>query len=400
MEEPKKQPDLDETADDATATDEASAVPSSASAGDAAAAADADVTRLASEAELADLARLRTLAPRRRKRMVGFVGFLLLAFIAGLAVFSFRLVEDEISWPGEKGGTFDDTRRLLRVEDDVALLVYWPNGPQCVVTGDGTNLIDVITGVGARRDVPLHLNVRMKVLTNGLVTTTVDSYAAWKRARQKDGWLFDASSEKVTFLNEQESGYPAWQIDYGRKNGQSAFHGRALYIRHLDREIVLLRELSIAHWGRATALLDGYPCLAANLTAVRKRFEIPAVRSAGDFAEMTAQAYESVQNNFLSADWRLLDRMLRTLLLRSVESGDAQTLVNTKSLYAAFRLRLQEWYVRQCLAFQANSDPNPGKDRAFAAARTAIRRECAIRLPDECDCRQWRIAHDDWSVKR
>ena len=174
------QPDPDETADDVTS--------------------EGDVTRLASVAELADLARLRAKEPRRRNFAFGFVIFLLLGVLAALVAVMLGREEKSITWPGEVDNDFHDARRLLFVDDGTALLVDWPESPRNVVTGDGTNLIDVVTAVGRNRTVPFHLCVTCGTLTNGLRVTTQESYEAWKRGRIADKWSFKASAERLIFL--------------------------------------------------------------------------------------------------------------------------------------------------------------------------------------------------------
>lgn len=360
-----------------------------------------DVTRLASEAELADLARLRAKEPQRRKFVFGVVIFLLLGVVMAMVAVLLGRNEKSITWPGEVDDDFDDVRQLLRIDDGTALLVYWPNDPRNVVSGDGTNLIDVVTAVGRDRDVPFHLNVTCETLTNGLRMTTIDSYRAWKRAREQDKWTLNAADEQLVFLNNSESGYPAWAVDYGREAEGFVFVGRALYIRHLDREIVVLRELPISFSGRTKNLLDGYLCIAANLTAVRARFEIPAERESGRPRDLVFSAYKDLQGGFLAADWRRLDRMLRTAILEALEKDDQRLLQDAKSLYAVLREKMQTWYVRACLNFQQLDDPTQSdvlEEGVRCAGRTAIRLECARRLPDESDCRQLRIANDDWSL--
>lgn len=375
------QPDPDETADDVTS--------------------EGDVTRLASVAELSDLARLRAKEPRRRNFAFGFVICLLLGVLAALVAVMLGREEKSITWPGEVEDDFHDARRLLFVDDGTALLVYWPESPQNVVTGDGTNLIDVVTAVGRNRTVPFHLCVTCGTLTNGLRVTTQESFEAWKRGRIADKWSFKASAERLIFLNNSENGYPAWSVDYVRGNGDSMLSGRAIYIRHLDREVVVLRELPGSLRGRAEYLLDGYPCIAANLSVVRARFEIPAEREPGRVSDLVSEAYDDLQNGFLAADWRRLDRMLRTVILTAREEGDRRLLQDATLLYSTFRMKLQNWYVRECLQFQLLDEKKGDRgmdEKVRAANRTAIRRECASRLPNESDCRQRRIANDDWSL--
>lgn len=391
MKEEPIQPDPDETRDE-TAADEHFADETRDG---------GDVTRLASEAELADLARLRAKEPQRRKFVFGIVIFLLLGVVMAMVATLLGRNEKSITWPGEVDDTFDDVRQLLRVGAGTALLVYWPNDPQNVVSGDGTNLIDVVTAVGRDRNVPFHLRVTCETLTNGLRVTTRDSYEAWKRAREQDKWALNAADERMVFLNDSESGYPAWSIDYGREGADDVLVGRALYIRHLDREIVVLRELPMAFAGRAKNLFDGYLCVAANLTAVRARFEIPAEREPGQPHELVFTAYKDLQGGFLAADWRRLDRMLRTAILEARERDDQRLLQDATTLYATLREKMQTWYVRACLNFQQLNDPTREDDLeegARRASRTAIRLECARRLPEEGDCRQYRIANDDWSL--
>lgn len=389
MKEEPTQHDPDETADDETRDNEPARD-------------DGDVTRFASEAELSDLARLRAKEPRRRNLVFSIVIFLLLGALAAMVAVLLVRHEKSITWPGELSDDFDDARRLLRVGDDVALLVYWPNDPENVVTGDGTNLIDVVTAVGRDRSVPFHLRVTQSVLTNGLRVTTAESYRDWKRARTQDGWYFDSFGERLIFLNKSESGYPAWSIGYARANAGSVLSGRALYIRHIDREIIVLREMSLSDRGRASDMLDNYPCIAANLTAVRARFEIPAERVPGRPLDLALAAYNDLQNGFLAADWRQLDRTIRTVILSARETGNRRLLQNATLLYSTFRMKLQNWYVRECLEFQQLSDATRKARRSDPvrfANRTVIRRECARRLPDESDCRQLRIANDDWSIQ-
>lgn len=393
-------PDPDETADDETLDE---GIPRGDSSRDRKIDAneDRDVTRLASESELADLARLRAKEPQRRKFVFGVVIFLLLGVVMAMVAVLLGRHEKSITWPGEVDDTFDDVRQLLRVGDGTSLLLYWPNDPQNNVSGDGTNLIDVVTAVGRDRTVPFHLCVTQRVLTNGLRMTTLDSYRAWKHAREQDKWSLDTADERIVFLNGSESGYPAWSIDYGRIVADSALIGRALYIRHLDREIVVLRELPMPFAGRAKDLLDGYLCVAANLTAVRARFEIPDERESGRPRDLVLSAYKCLQNGFLAADWRQLDRMLRTAILEALEGGDRRLLQDAKMLYATLREKMQIWYVRACLDFQQLDDPTRRdglEDGVRRAGRTAIRLECARRLPEESDCRQRRIANDDWSL--
>lgn len=389
MKEEISHPDPDETADDETCDDAASC-------------GDRDVTRLASEAELADLARLRAKEPRRRNFLFSVVISLLLGTVAAMIAVLLARNEKSITWPGEVSDAYDDTRRLLYVGEGTALLVYWPNAPENVVTGDGTNLIDAVTAVGRDRTVPFHLRVTQAILTNGLRRTTRDSYADWKRARVHDGWFFSSSGERLIFLNTSENGYPAWSVDYTRTNAGSTLAGRALYIRHIDREIVVLRELPNSLRGRADKVLDGYPCVAANLSAVRARFEIPAEREAGRLRDLALDAYDDLQDGFLAADWRRLDRVLRTMILSARENGDRRLLQNATLLYSTFRMKLQNWYIRECLEFQqlkGRLNARSIDEDAFFANCTAIRRECARRLPDEDDYRQRRVANDDWSVQ-
>lgn len=398
MKEEPIQPDPDETADDETTGDETGGDETG---GDEASRGDGDATRLASEEELADLARLLAKVPRRRTFVFSTAIVLLLGVLATLIAILFGRHEKSITWPGEQTEDFHDERRLLHVDDGTALLVYWPGGPRDVVSGDGTNLIDVVTAVGRHRNVPFHLHVTCETLTNGLRVTTRDSFEDWKRARVQEDWSFYPTGERLVFLNAAESGYPAWSVDYVRGNTGSMLSGRALYIRHIDREIVVLREFSIADCGRAQKLLDNYACVAANLAAVRARFEIPAEREPGDPHKLINEAYGALQKGFLASDWRQLDRTLRTVILTARENGDKKLLQNASLLYSTFRMKVQNWYVRECLNFQLlnSSKRDIGiREKVRAEGRTSIRRECAVRLPDESDSRQQRIANDDWSL--
>ena len=391
MKEDPTQRDPDETADDETRGDEVLRADSG------------DATRLASSAELRDLARLRAAAPRRRSFLFGFVIVLLLGVLAAMVAVLLGRNEKSITWPGELTGEYDDSRRLLFVDDETALLVYWPNDSRNIVSGDGTNRIDVVTAVGRDRTVPFHLQVTSEALTNGLQITTRQSYEAWKRARTQEKWYFNVSDEGVVFLNDSENGYPAWSIDYIRENAGSVLAGRALYIRHLDREVVVLRELPMSARGRAENLLDGYTCIVANLAAVRARFEIPEAREPGPVKDLLFDAYGALENGFLAADWQKLDRAIRTAILTARENGDRRLQQDAQALYSTFRTKLQNWYVRQCLEFQLlNAPPRDGATSGGSekriAERTAIRRECARRLPKESDRRQRRVANDDWSL--
>lgn len=391
MKEDPIQSDSDETVDDDTLENEELRADSG------------DVTRLASSAELRDLARLRAAAPRRRSFVFGLVIVLQLGVLAALVAVLIGRNEKSISWPGALTGKYDDSRRLLFVDDETALLVYWPNDARNIVSGDGTNCIDVVTAVGRDRTVPFHLQVACQTLTNGLRTTTRQSYEAWKRARTQDKWHFNVADERIVFLNDSENGYPAWSIDYIRENAGSILSGRALYIRHLGREVVVLRELPMSARGRAENLLDDYTCIVANLAAVRARFEIPEVREPGPVKDLLFDAYGALQNGFLAADWQKLDRAIRTAILTARESGDRRLQQDAQALYSTFRTKLQNWYVRQCLEFQLlNAPPHDGEmsggTEKRMAERTAIRRECARRLPKESDRRQRRVANDDWSL--
>lgn len=360
-----------------------------------------DLTRLASEAELKDLRQLREAKPRRRRVFFGVVVTALVAFIGALAFYALSLVEPTITWPGELDGNFHDGRKVVRVASDAALLVFWPIAESTKVSGDGTNVIDVVTALGRRYDVPMHLKFTQEALTNGWSVTSAESFSEWKHKRTLEGWAFDVASENEIFLNEFESGYPARSIDYYRGGSAGRVAGRALYLRHGPREIVLLREIPAEERGRADNVLNGYKCLAANDDASHVRFEIPEVRSTRKVDEILEDAYTEVMSGFLSADWRQLDLELRSAIIAAEEAGDESTIRRAKRLYSVFRTRVQHWYVRQCLEFNELGRDESGStqnEKTKANRRTAIRRETAERLPVQSDLRQRRVAKDDWRV--
>ena len=353
----------------------------------------ADLTRLVSAKEGGFLRSRRVAEARRPKKLLAAVLLGLGALAAALAAGGFFAYEEELTWPGEVSGAYDDGRKSLRLDADTAVLIYWPTSPAMTVAGDGTNRIEVITRIGKDRSVPFHLLAEANVLSNGFRVTTAASYAAWKDRMVKNGYAFDFTDEKMIFPNAAENGFPVWRIPFRRNIGRSdAAGGNILYFRHYDKEVTVVKEVPLGEMLRARTLLKAFSCVGVSLKRVRRHVEIPERRVEGDLSELLSQCSNLLSVNPESADWNEADAMLRTVLVSAAEGGDRQLFTNAVNLLEYFRTLQQVWYVRKCLEYRQLEGDDVG------ARRTQLRQEVLGRFPDPYDHRHQKVAVDDWGV--
>ena len=353
----------------------------------------ADLTRLVSAKEGGFLRKRRVAAATRPKKLLAAVLLALGGLVAALAAGGFFSYEEELTWPGETSGVYDDGHKSLRLDEDTAVIVYWPNSAAMTFTGDCTNRIEIVTRIGNDRSVPFHILAEVNVLSNGFRMTTAASYAAWKDRMVKNGYAFDFTGEKMIFPNAAENGFPVWRIPFRRNIGQSdAAGGNILYFRHYNKEVTLVKEVPLGEILRSRTLLRSFNCLGVSLKRVRRHVEIPERRVEGNLSEMLSQCSNLLSGNAEGADWNEADAILRTVLVSAVEEGDRQLFTNAVNLLDYFRHLQQVWYVRKCLEYQQITDRDAGTQR------NQLRQEVLGRFPDPYDHRHQKVAVDDWEV--
>ena len=362
-----------------------------------------DVTRLASDEEVVDIRRLETRSFRRRKLILSVGVLAVIALVIAVVVHEVLGPENPVTWPGETDGAYDDARQVIELDKNTAFLIYWPNAPQNICSGDGTNRFEVVTAIGRRRDVPLHILATVTTLTNNALRTTTDrSYRAWRDSVSDQGFVLDFSTEGRAFLNQESSGFPVRKIDYVRTTSAAPFFGRAFYFRHYEKEFVFLREIPLAELWRCLDILDSSPCLAANLTAVRNHIEIPARRSQGDLATMLSEIYSNISRNLESEDWRRLELKIKTIILTAREHHDTKLEETARHVWIDLRDREDVWYNRKCLEYNGIGEltDDEARNETILAERNHLRRQALDRFPDPDDARHNRIINDDWSIRQ
>lgn len=349
-------------------------------------------TRYASAEELSDLRNANKSMARQRKLSL-FFGVLISAAILALAFYiSESRIENPVTWPGEKSGNYDDGEYRIDLGNNGKFLIYYPNSPSMVKeSGDGS--FEVLTAAGENLDVPFHIVFKSEAVKNGYGKTTRKSFNEWTERMEKSGMMRFSSPSQQDFFNKGDNGYPYIKIDYSRKLGNMSWRGVACYMRFLDKEIVLLREVPTAQYWRSEGLVRDYDCISVANSTVLRHWEIPEKPINENATKMLKMLNRELNKNLEVASWEDIDLLLRNLFREAYVKDEKPLIETATSLLEKFRAKQKIWYSRKCLEY------SDARNRANNAEMTRILNECLERFEPLNDYRYIRIMKNDWSVE-
>lgn len=349
-------------------------------------------TRYASPEELAELRDLSKSMARQR-RLAMLIAVAAAAIIVALAYYvSESKLENPVTWPGATSGNYDDGEFKIDLGNNGKFLIYYPNSPAMVKKSDGKNF-EVLTAAGKNLDVPFHISFTSKQLEAGFKKTARESFEEWMAEAEKNGAMKFTSAPENDFFNKQDNGYPYIKIEYSRKLGKMSWRGVACYMRFLDKEILLMREVPASQYWRCSDLVDEYDCISIANSTVARHWEIPEKPLDEDPTKMLQMLNNELRKNIEIASWSDIDILIRSLFTKAYAANEKPLIDAAESMLEKFRAGQKIWYSRKCLEYlNAQREGN-------SAEMARILNDCLEKFEPLDDYRYTRIMKNDWSVE-
>lgn len=380
-------PEDDEATDDAT-TDGGSDGDSA----DSEAGGKDDSTRYASVDELNDLRHFSQKTQGRRKFVLAFGFFLILAILFGGYLYSYLQLENPVTWPGELNNNYNDGEFRFEPKSGIRFLIYYPECDSTQVKKDEKHC-EVFTLLGKNYDVVYHLKLDVNQVPNGFTVPRQTSFDNWRRnAEEKLGFSFQNAPEQK-FYATSTCGIPYQTMNYKRSDETMQWQGIVCYLRYHDQEIVFTREVPVQHYWRAEKVVNQYGCFVASSAAANSNWEIPENIPQGlSKTELYRTILEKMSYNVALIDWPEINRQFAILLSLSGQDGDETMMDDTLDLLQEFRERQKYWYSQACLAYQHFEQNDKWENMK------AIRNECLLKFPSSDDYRHTKIIRNIWTI--
>lgn len=350
-----------------------------------------NVTRYASEAELQALRKINRNVKLKRKALLVFGGIISSAIIAGAYLYSNFRNETILSWPGLADNKVNDSEFYVDMGKGAKCMIYYPNAPWMKVNKE-KYFCEVMTAIGRNLDVPFHLVLKVSDLKNGFFLSSEKSFTLWhKEMAEEKGFSFQGEKER-TFFRPTGHGFPAYKQKYLRTFGKLRWQGLAIYMRWQDKEIVLLKEVPMNHYRRASELLDSFDCFVVSGAWSNTHWEVPEKFFPGKSSTLLLRAHNELAKDMDFISWRDLSLILRTLLSSSAAAKDRKVYDSALPLWLEFRERQNIWYSQQCLAYIAYR--NAGNQEGMRKIVNSCLRH--FNTPD--DHRHMRILKNIWEI--
>lgn len=322
------------------------------------------LTRVATEDEIENL-RKKSYAKARIKFVRKFLGLGLAAlFLVLLWYLGTSDRERDLSWPEiDEGFKAQDASLPGRSFEDGFYSLYFPDWKNNVVK-TSKNWIEVESRIGRDYEVPFYLNLFTLTDKRFLRMDRIDvvKQILLKVVRLGGYWNLSSIS-KLQYLGA-DNGIPCYSVNYRREfEGKSRYGIMTIFI-NADTATVFRVSVPSVEASRVKKLFSVRSFLRMSPEYELNYWEGGSKLLKGDTKELYSQA-ETTLMKMSPTLWVKTYEQLRTVLVRSLESGDQKKYEKAMKLLRDLRLRQKKWYNTQKLAYNSQKIQNDEKNMAL-----------------------------------